>query len=371
MKKVFLILSFILASMTVHAQNELEARIEMENAEKAYSEDRFGDALEHLNKTQKLLGRWTGKVSHLKILTLDRLFICEDGECHMTGIYFGGSFYKPDELLAQLEQEVKRYLDYANKNADEVVIDKVREAYDIDKRVKDAKATAARRLAKDDDAKKQWETLKNSTDLGAVQRFLNSSKGTSVEKEAQEHYKSLLNSAARTEWEKIQTTEDRSALQSFISIYAGTTAAVEAQKRYNFLFDKSKIETQLSSLTKDLQRYKNLNSAGNRKAWIGSVCGLGLTGAGAWLCSLKNEDGDTSEVGLILGIASVVGGVCWTFGSLFKLDKYSDEINKLERQIRETQQKLSLSPVVMPTNPYNAGFKSNNMAYGLRLSLRF
>jgi hypothetical protein len=356
MKKVFFILSFILASMTMHAQNELSARIEMENAEKAYSENRFSDALQHLDKTQELLGRWTGKVSHLKILTLDRL--CDYSKLKST--YF-----------TQLELEVNKYLDYANKNADEVVIDKVREAYEIDKRLKNAKTTVTHQLAKDNEAKNQWETLKNSTDINAVQRFLNNNKGTSIEKEAQQRYNYLLNNAAHKEWEQMKTTESLSALQLFISKYSGTTAALEAQQHYNKLQEMNNITTQLNSLTKELQRYKNLNKKSNTKAFIGSGCGLGLMGVGAWMCSLKKEDGDTSEVGLILGIASVVGGVCWTFGSIGKIDKYSGEINKLERQIRETRGKLSLSPAVIPSNPYNAGFKSNNLAYGLRLSLEF
>jgi hypothetical protein len=358
MKKIFFILSLILASMAMHAQNELSARIEMENAEKAYSENRFSDALQHLDKTQELLGRWTGKVSHLKILILDRL--CDYSKLKST--YF-----------TQLELEVGKYLDYANKNAGEVVIDKVREAYDIDKRLKNAKTEAAQRLAKDREAESQWKTLKNSTDLNAVQRFLNSNKGTSMEKEAQQRYKSLLNDAARTEWEQMKTSENLSALQSFISKYTGTAAAVEAQQRYSKLQEINNATAQLNSLTKELLRYKNLNKKSNTKALTGSGCGLGLMGVGAWMCSWKKGDGETSEIGLILGIASVVGGVCWTFGSIGKIDKYSGEINKLERQISETRKKmqLGLSPAVMPSNSYNAGFKSNSLAYGLRLSLEF
>jgi TPR repeat protein len=125
--------------MAVHAQNELAARIEMEDAERAYSENRFDEALQALQKAETLLGRWTDRISHLKILTLDRL--CDYGNPKST-------------QLAPLEAEVKKYFDYANKNADDVVMDKVREVYEINKKVE-----YAIELAKWKNEQAKWENM--------------------------------------------------------------------------------------------------------------------------------------------------------------------------------------------------------------------
>jgi hypothetical protein len=143
--------------MAAHAQNEIAARMEMEDAEKAYSENRFYKALEALQQAESLLGKWTGRVSHLKILALDRLCNYSDPE----SAYF-----------TQLEAEIVKYLDYANKNAAEVVMDKVREVYEINKKIETAVKEAPLMAALKTEMDAEWELVKNTAGPDDIKKWL-------------------------------------------------------------------------------------------------------------------------------------------------------------------------------------------------------
>ncbi|MDR1169776.1 MAG: hypothetical protein LBK97_02960 [Prevotellaceae bacterium] len=226
--------------------------------------------------------------------------------------------------------------------------------------------------AKENAARTQWNTLKNSTDLYAVKRFLDSCKGTQVEKEAQQRYYTLYSNTALSEWKLLKTSKNLRALQAFIEMYPGTTAATDAKQRYIQVQENNKIKSQLNSLTDELERYKKLNRKNNAGAVRGGIAGLGLAGVGAWMCTWKDKNGDTSSLGLGLGIG-LLAGVIWSIVSFTDINKYSKDIRRLEYQISDTRRKLSLSPVVIPSNPYYnpAGFNSNSLAYGLRLKFDF
>ncbi len=59
MKKLYTFLILLYAFTFAQAQNDLKARLEFEEAEKAFSEENYETALKHLNETEKELGRWT------------------------------------------------------------------------------------------------------------------------------------------------------------------------------------------------------------------------------------------------------------------------------------------------------------------------
>ena len=124
MKKVLLLCVLLLAGAAMYAQNDMKARIELEDAEKAYSEDRLDDALKHLDKTQELIGRWSHQIGYLRILSLDAM--CD---------YGAGDGEDPMPLLPKIQKEVKLYMDYANKNPGNIERDRFREVYEVEDRV--------------------------------------------------------------------------------------------------------------------------------------------------------------------------------------------------------------------------------------------
>jgi TPR repeat protein len=72
-KAIFLILLIIVFSTISTAQNNLRAKIEYEEAEKAYEASDFDKALNYLNNAENDLGVWSGKVAYLKIMCLDNM----------------------------------------------------------------------------------------------------------------------------------------------------------------------------------------------------------------------------------------------------------------------------------------------------------
>jgi len=101
-------------------QNELKARLEYEEAEKAFNENKFEDAVNRLNKAQEYLGKWSAKIGYLKIVALDNLIDYSD----------------PDNKYSKLQQtEVKQYMDYANNNQKDVDVDKFKQVYTVEEKI--------------------------------------------------------------------------------------------------------------------------------------------------------------------------------------------------------------------------------------------
>ena len=120
MKKIILIF-LILASNFAVAQNDLKARLEFEEAEKSFADNNFEEAYAKLEKTQTLIGKWAPNISYLKIICLD---VINDYS------YYKGSYNK---LLAK---EVPLYMKFANEHKDAVVMDKFKEVYAIEEKIK-------------------------------------------------------------------------------------------------------------------------------------------------------------------------------------------------------------------------------------------
>lgn len=122
MKNLLYTLALLFACTFAQAQNDIKARIEFDEAEKAFTEENYETALKHLNQTEKELGRWTPNVSYLKI---ESLYALTDM----------GNFATP--TMQPLYEEVTQYMAYLNKlNSDEVPMDKYKVVYSIEKTLK-------------------------------------------------------------------------------------------------------------------------------------------------------------------------------------------------------------------------------------------
>lgn len=122
MKKLLYTITLLLAFTFAQAQNDLKARIEFEEAEKAFTEENYETALKHLNETEKLLGQWTPVVSYLKIESLYALTNMEN-------------FAAP--TIEPLYEEVTQYMAYLNKlKSDEVPMEKYKVIYGIETKLK-------------------------------------------------------------------------------------------------------------------------------------------------------------------------------------------------------------------------------------------
>lgn len=121
MKKIILILSFISILTSGFAQNELKAQIEFEEAEKSIAENNFDEAYVKLVKTQTLIGKWSPNISYLKIICLDALCDYEKYTSSYTQLLF---------------KEVPLYMKFANEHKGAVVMDKFREVYAIEEKIK-------------------------------------------------------------------------------------------------------------------------------------------------------------------------------------------------------------------------------------------
>ncbi|GHU71790.1 hypothetical protein FACS189413_13960 [Bacteroidia bacterium] len=151
-KTLFLVCMVLLTAIPCWAQNnEIQAFIEFEKAETAYNEGNYTAAVQALNKTQEFLGIWTPKVSHLKILSLDRL-------------------YRKDRTpyVADLQKEITLYMNWSDNNTENVDTDKFREVYAVNENViasEQNRANLGKSYPQDFDKKKQENDLVAMVDI--------------------------------------------------------------------------------------------------------------------------------------------------------------------------------------------------------------
>ncbi len=153
MKKILLLTLCCIAALTAYAQGDLKARMEFEQAETAFAQGDYQTALTHVNATEKLLKTYAPRISYLKIVTLDML-------CDYTHL--------PNPYFVQLQAEVKRYLDYADRNQASVVMDKFREVYDINGK-----------MEREQNAQAAWAKI-DPSDASAVQLFITQYQGSAL-----------------------------------------------------------------------------------------------------------------------------------------------------------------------------------------------
>lgn len=117
--QITVILLFLTSTWAMAQANELKARLEFEDGEKAYAEGNFDKALAHLNNVQNLLGTWNPRMGYLKILTLNRLV----------------DYQSWDEKTEDLKLQVESYMRYASNNSDRIDPRQFREIYEIEQRI--------------------------------------------------------------------------------------------------------------------------------------------------------------------------------------------------------------------------------------------
>ncbi len=123
MRTLLIILLITLNIGYAYAQNELKARIEFEAAETAFTDSNFKQAYEKLDKAEKLLGKWSARISYMKILSLNQ---------------FVPVGKKDDPYTQELRKEVKLYMDYAKANKNDIDMDKFKEMYAVEERLANA-----------------------------------------------------------------------------------------------------------------------------------------------------------------------------------------------------------------------------------------
>lgn len=121
MKKKLLIILLATISLNTFSQNEIKARIEFEEAEKYFNENKFSEAITGLEKTEALIGKWTPKVGYLKIEALDKIVATEDFD---------------NENTEKILKEVKLYMDFYSNEKESIIMDKFKVVYTIDERFK-------------------------------------------------------------------------------------------------------------------------------------------------------------------------------------------------------------------------------------------
>ncbi len=116
--KLLLIISFMLFStVNIFAQNEIKARIAYEDAETAYSNHNYEKTITLLTEAEKQLGKWTAKISYLKIICLDKFV----------------NYVEWNEKADELDRQVQAYVKHTEKlSSDQMDMDKMREIIAIE-----------------------------------------------------------------------------------------------------------------------------------------------------------------------------------------------------------------------------------------------
>lgn len=118
--KLITILVLILSSIQVWAQNDLKARIQFEEAEEAFAAGDYQTAATKALETERLLGKWSHKISYIIIISLNKTMP-----------------FEPDkEILKTLRSQVNQYMKFAGSNKSIVPIEKFKDAYAVEEIIK-------------------------------------------------------------------------------------------------------------------------------------------------------------------------------------------------------------------------------------------
>lgn len=110
----------LMCSMHINAQgsDELKAKLEYTEAEKLFNNKKYTESLQHLNRTEKLLGRWTPNVAYLRVL------------CMADSLHAKNSF----ELFL-VRQDLQRLLSEEWNDLASYPLQKAAKVYDLEKEV--------------------------------------------------------------------------------------------------------------------------------------------------------------------------------------------------------------------------------------------
>lgn len=114
MKKITWLFSIVLC-LNAYSQNDLKAKIEFEEAEKAYNANAFSSSLDRLIETEKLLGKTNSKILYLKILSQNQII--------------NSNPYEEYVIIENMRKNCDSYMNLTDKKAD--LYDKYKEVYKI------------------------------------------------------------------------------------------------------------------------------------------------------------------------------------------------------------------------------------------------
>lgn len=114
MKYIFYIFFIVLVSKS-YGQNDIKAKIEYEEAEKAFSENNYTISLQRLNEAEKMLGKTNTKILYLKIICQNEIIKPEP--------------YASFEALVDIRKNCDAYMKMTDKKPD--MYDKYKEVYKI------------------------------------------------------------------------------------------------------------------------------------------------------------------------------------------------------------------------------------------------
>lgn len=122
-KKILLLFLFLSNISLVNAQkNEQLAKIEFSMGEEAYSTNNFSKAIEHLNRSEEFIDSWKPRIAYLRILSYDKI------------VDYNTKSYS----LYCLKTDVEQYLSSQSNEASDGSLEKLRDVYNIDQKIKSA-----------------------------------------------------------------------------------------------------------------------------------------------------------------------------------------------------------------------------------------
>ncbi|MES2650989.1 MAG: tetratricopeptide repeat protein [Bacteroidota bacterium] len=176
LKKSLLSLLFLLAICAVtFAQNDLKARLDYDEAVKAFDAKNYELTLQHVAKVEELMG-WNPKTGFVKIQAMDKL-------ADYTSL--------SNPITEKLNEAVVRYLEYTSKqNPDDVVMDKFKAVYEINQKLKTVRDEM---ISITEYGKKYAQFKKNIDTYAAMPEYIEANKAAEAKdyKKAVELYKSI------------------------------------------------------------------------------------------------------------------------------------------------------------------------------------
>ena len=116
-KNLLYLFLFLMCNISVYSQNDVKARIEFEEAEKAFNDKDYSTSLQKLIEAEKLLGKTNTKILYLKVICQNETIKSEP--------------FDNFEMLVDIRQNCDMFMKMTDKKPD--MYDKYKEVYKIKK----------------------------------------------------------------------------------------------------------------------------------------------------------------------------------------------------------------------------------------------
>lgn len=112
---LFYLFLFLICNISVYSQNDVKARIEFEEAEKAINDKDYTSSIQRLIEAEKLLGKTNTKILYLKVICQNEIIKSEP--------------YADFEMLVDIRKNCDLFMKMSDKKSD--LYDKYKEVYKI------------------------------------------------------------------------------------------------------------------------------------------------------------------------------------------------------------------------------------------------